>query len=330
LTGAGERRWLVALAAAAVVVVAGILAITGVFGGGDAEGPEVESADFGATTAVEPPPTPPQPAVRKLRVGGRPDAIAAGGDYVWVADSLSGKVSRLNPASKKPIPVDTAGFPTDVAADAGGAWLALADRGAIQRLTADTGAEPPIEVDGFPFQIASGEGAVWAMSQSDVQRVDAETGAVGTVTPLEGDGAAIAAGEGGVWVTRANKEVVRLDPADGAISGATAVPGAFNLAVGESAVWALGAQGTLARIDPASGEAAGRPVKVPQALDVAAGLGFVWIAAGDGTVTRFEPDSGVQVGEPIRVGRIAQSLGIGGDSVWVAAPEEGTVVRITP
>jgi DNA-binding beta-propeller fold protein YncE len=263
-------------------------------------------------------------------VGGRPDAIAAGGGYVWVADSLGGKVSRLNPASKKPISVDSAGFPTDVAADDGGAWLALADRGAIQRLTADTGAEPPIEVDGFPFQIASGEDAVWAMSQADVQRVDGESGEPGEAVPLEGDGAAIAAGEGGVWVTRGNQEVVRIDPADASVAGSTEVKGAFNLTVGESAVWALGAQGTLARIDPGSGEAAGSPVRVPQALDVAAGLGFVWIAAGDGTVTRFEPETGTQVGEPIRVGRIAQSLTVGEGSVWVAAPEEGAVVRITP
>ena len=63
--------------------------------------------------------------MRRLAVGGRPDSIAAGGGYVWVVDSFAGRVSRLNPASKKPIPVEVAGYPTDVAGDDGGAWLAL-------------------------------------------------------------------------------------------------------------------------------------------------------------------------------------------------------------
>jgi streptogramin lyase len=170
------------------------------------------------------------------------------------------------------------------------------------------------------------------MSQKAIERLDPGSGRPGgQPTPLEGSGSSIAAGTGWVWVTRSNREVVRISPDDGELSQAAAgVPGAFSVAVGESAAWALGAGGTLARIDPEGGEASGTPVRVPQALDVAAGLGAIWVTAGDGSVSRFDPATGAAVGKPIQVGRQPQSISIGEGAVWVACAGDGSVYRITP
>ncbi len=329
MSEAGERGWIVALVAGAAVLVVGVLAIAGVFSG-DGEGDVPAASDFGEISTESAAAPPRQPAVRRIEVGGRPDAIAAGGGYIWVGDSFAGTVKRLNPASKKPIPVEPAGFPTDVAGDGGGAWLALPDRGAVQRLSADEGAAEPVKVKGFPFQIAAGEDAVWAMAQSELQRID-PSGEPGPLISLGGEGASVAAGEGSVWVARDNREVIRIDPQSGEIAGgAAAIPGAFNVAVGEGAAWTLGAAGTLTRLDPADGQPAGGPVQVSDALDVAAGLGYVWVASATGGVVRFDPKSGQQAGEPIDVGPLAQALTVGEGSVWVADARDGGVYRVTP
>jgi streptogramin lyase len=246
-----------------------------------------------------------------------------------VTDSFAGTLKRVNPRSLVPTGIPVAGFPTDVSAGEGAAWVALPDQGAVQRVAAN-GPGQPQKVPGFPFQLAAGEGAVWAMSQKAVERLNPATGQPEEhPTQLHGSGSDIAAGAGWVWVTRSNRDVVRISPDDGELSDSEAgAPGAFNVAVGESAVWVLGAQGTLTRIDPESGEAEGSPVRVPQALDVAAGLGSVWVTAGDGAVRRFDPESGEQVGKPIEVGRQPQSIAVGEGAVWVACAGNGSVHRI--
>ena len=327
MSGWGERAWIVAAVLGGAVVLVAALAIAGVFDGGDSE-PAAD--DFGASAAPEPT-APRQPVVKRIDVGGRPDTIAAGAGYVWVADSLAGTLRRIHPQSERPVRVEAAGFPTDISAGEGGAWLALPDRGAVQRVTVE-GPGEPIKVRGFPFQIAAGEGGVWAMSQKAVERVDPSSGeANGSPTSLEGSGAAIAAGEGWVWVVRRNREVVRINPEDGELQDEpAAVPRAFSVTVGESAAWALGTDGNLTRLDPKTGEAAGDPVPTGQPLDVAAGLGYVWVASANGTVLRIDPKSGTEVGAPIEAGKEAQAIAIGEGAVWVASPASGAVFKITP
>lgn len=328
MSGRAERGWVVVAVLGGVLVLVAILAIAGVFDGGDSE-PAAD--DFGAVTVPSEPRAPQQPSVKRIDVGGRPDTIAAGAGFVWVADSLAGSLKRINPRSDRPTPIESAGFPTDVSAGEGGAWLALPDRGAVQRVTM-AGPGEPAKVRGFPFQIAAGEGGVWAMSQKAVERVDPSSGeADGNPTALEGSGAAIAAGEGWVWVVRGNREVVRISPEDGELSGGAAgVPKAFSVTVGESAAWALGTDGNLTRIDPSTGKSAGEPVPTGQPLDVAAGLGYVWVASANGTVLRIDPATGTEVGAPVEVGKEAQSIAIGEGAVWVASPADGAVFKITP
>lgn len=328
MSGWGERGWIAAAVLGGALVVVAVLAIAGVFDGGDSE-PAAD--DFGATAAPEPTAPARQPVVKRIRVGGRPDTIAAGAGYVWVGDTLAGTLKRIHPQSERPVRVEAAGFPTDVSAGEDAAWLALPDRGAVQRVTVE-GPGEPIKVRGFPFQVAAGEGAAWAMSQKSVERVDASPpgNLDGPPMSLEGNGSAIAAGEGWVWVTRANREVVRIRPSGGQPERVAEIPGAFNVAVGESAAWVLGARGDLTRLDPETGEATGDPVPTGRGIDVAAGLDYVWVASGNGTVLRFDPETGTETGIPIDVGSEPTSIAVGEGAVWVATAGEGAVFKITP
>jgi len=61
------------------------------------------------------------------------------------------------------------------------------------------------------------------------------------------------------------------------------------------------------------------------------GAGGVWVAnAGDGTVSLVSGSRNRVVGAPIPVGRSADWVSIGFDSIWVSDPYENTVTRIEP
>ena len=330
-----RRRWAAIAAAAVVLLAAGIIAIAATSDGGDdTETPKPGTApETGTIEAGESPPSPSPPRVRRIPVGGNPDSIAAGGEFVWVADSLRGTVRRIHPEGDRPIPVEAAGFPTDVAADESGAWLALPDRGAVQRLSPDAPPGPPVQTRGFPFRLALGESGLWAMSQKAVERLDPATGdAGGDPIMLAGGGAAaIAAGEGWVWVVRARGDVLQIDPDSGRPrpEPGASLPGVFEVATGEGAAWALETRGTLDRIDPGSGDARSSPARLRGGRDVAAGLGYVWVASREGVI-RFDPIRLKAVGKPIPVGRRPHAIAVGGGSVWVASAGDGAVYRIDP
>lgn len=334
----GNRVFLAIGALGGAVLIVAILAIAGVFSS-EEDSSEPAGDEFGVTTPdtpSKPAEAAPEPIVKRIPVEGRPDAIAAGAGYVFVTDSFAGSLQRINPRSLRVRGEPVAGFPIDVAAGEGAGWVAYPDTGTVQRIDARRPGEV-ISVAGFPFEIAAGEGGVWAMSQKSVERIDP-----GASEPddspirLRGSGASIAAGEGWVWVARGNREVVRISPDDGEVSGATApVPNAFSVTVGESAAWALGAPasgdpGVVTRIDPDTGQAAGDAVEVPNALDVAAGLGYLWVSHGDGTLTRYDPDTGLQVGQATGVGPQPQAIAVGEGAVWVASAKGGAVYRISP
>ena len=54
-----------------------------------------------------------------------------------------------------------------------------------------------------------------AAGRAAITHVDVDIGSVEGSTDVGGNAAAIAAGEGSVWVVRDNREVVRIDPGDG-------------------------------------------------------------------------------------------------------------------
>jgi streptogramin lyase len=91
-----------AVLGAAVLIVA-ILAIAGVFSSDD-EGDVPPTENFGeittAATTTTPAPTA-QPMVKRIPVGGRPDAISAGAGLVWVTDSFAGTLKKINPPTTR-------------------------------------------------------------------------------------------------------------------------------------------------------------------------------------------------------------------------------------
>ena len=151
---------------------------------------------------------------------------------------------------------------------------------------------------------------------------------------------AVAVGEGGVWVVRDGRRVIRIDPATGAVVariGAGDELGSerpCGIAVGQGAVWVTTLSGAVARINPRTNRLS-RLIEIEDAVCVVAARSGVWVTSPNlGLVTRIDPDTGDVVAE-IEVGGFPQGIDVGFGSVWVASsdpPEgiNGAVSRINP
>jgi tRNA A-37 threonylcarbamoyl transferase component Bud32 len=222
--------------------------------------------------------------VNRIRVVGTPSDVADIGDLaavvtpaaVTIIDAQFGEVSGQVPlrASQKP--------PSGAAVAFGPAiWVANPGARELDRLDPPyTQVADTVPLGGRPRFIAAGEGAVWAAGGRMLWRVDMGRGGGRVRIRLPFAPAALAAGNGGVWlVDKAAARLVRVDPKTRKITARIRVGnGPRAVAVGFDSVWvANGSDGTVSRIDPRR-NVVERIIPVRSApVDLAVGLGTVWV-----------------------------------------------------
>jgi hypothetical protein len=191
-----------------------------------------------------------------------------------------------------------------------------------------------------PFtDVDVGFGATWVASQGALLRIDPGTNRVVAAipTPVSGESASIAFGEGAVWVTsgQANGVVYRIDPAANRVTAAIGVPGgAFGIVVAAGTVWVTqylpeADPGIVARIDARSNLLLA-PVEVPNMPGaIRSGSDAIWVTSRF-TVSRIDPHSGA-VTQPLR--RVGDVRAVGAGSLWgtyANSADDAGVQRVNP
>jgi hypothetical protein len=191
-----------------------------------------------------------------------------------------------------------------------------------------------------PFtDVDVGFGATWVASQGALLRIDLRTNrVVATIpTPVSGENASIAFGEGAVWVTsgQANGVVYRVDPAANHVTATIGVPGgAFGIVVAAGTVWVTQYlpepdPGIVARIDARSNQLLS-PVQVPNMPGaIRYGQDAIWVTSRF-TVSRIDPHSGA-VTQPLH--RVGDVRAVGAGSLWgtyANSAADAGVQRIDP
>jgi hypothetical protein len=196
-----------------------------------------------------------------------------------------------------------------------------------------------IRLDRSFTDVDVGFGAIWVAGQGALLRIDLRTNrVVATIpTPVTGESASIAFGEGAVWVTsgQANGVVYRVDPAANRVTAAIGVPGgAFGIVVAAGTVWVTQYlpepdPGIVVRIDARSNQLLS-PVEVPNMPGpIRYGLDAIWVTSRF-TVSRIDPGSGA-VTQPLH--RVGDVRAVGGGSLWgtyANSAEDAGVQRIDP
>lgn len=324
--------------------LAATLLLAGCGGGGGSEAQRLQTTTVAARPAVVSPP---------IAVGRAPVAVAVG-SQVWVANTVSGTVSRIEPRSRRVIgsPTPVGAGPRAVAVGPLGVWVATG-AGQVVRLDPRTGAAGARVAVADPAGVAIGDGVVWVTSRTTgtVRRLDARTGrGVGAPVRVGSSPTDVVLAAGSAWVANSVAgTVTRIDARTGRANGDPIRVGkaqVLALAAGENGVWAAKTDRAdardiaLVRIDPATGEVGATAVAIRGGIPtrLAAGAGAVWATApgsplGGGSrrapgLLRIDPRRLARAGAPIDVGTQPQAVAVGPAGVWAADAGANAVVEV--
>ncbi|HWN72951.1 MAG TPA: PQQ-binding-like beta-propeller repeat protein, partial [Solirubrobacterales bacterium] len=132
-----------------------------------ADANSIRRVDPGSFAAAEP-----------IRVGRGPAGVTVGGGIVWVANSRSGTVSEVDPATRQLLgdPIEVGGHPGGIDAGTSAVWVANREDGTVSKIDLESGEVEgdPLAVGPEPGAVAVGGDAVWVANNGD-----------GTVTRIE-------------------------------------------------------------------------------------------------------------------------------------------------
>jgi DNA-binding beta-propeller fold protein YncE/tRNA A-37 threonylcarbamoyl transferase component Bud32 len=175
----------------------------------------------------------------------------------------------------------------------------------------------------------SGAGA--SLPANRIDRIDPAAGVVSSTLPAGDTPAAIASGEGAIWVASFGDQTLwRIDPATGHHVSLRLGGAPTGVAVGEGSVWVSeGFDGLVEEIAPDAVHVV-RSVKVPTGTQgIAIGSGAVWASNYySDRVLRIDPATGKY--SEIPVGKGPRGVAVGEGAVWVANALDHTVSRIDP
>ncbi len=236
--------------------------------------------------------------------------IGVSPDAVWVCGP-DGLV-RIDPGTNQvvaEVPLSAALVASRIAYGAGSVWAfatsAVAPDTVVRVDPATNAVTTTISLGHAAGTLAFGFDALWVSAPTEdlVLRVDPATDAVEEwASGVEGAGCVVI-GEDALWVSLlgehgtsagpADPTVVRIDPADGAITAEVATGGSLEvtgcMAATEDAIWVRATDPFLVRIDPVTAEVV-ETIDMPRGSgDVAVAFGSVWATSEHGQVLRLDP-----------------------------------------
>jgi DNA-binding SARP family transcriptional activator len=262
---------------------------------------------------------------RSVRLPGLPVDLTGSASRVWVATGEPHKLVEIDPNGTVVKPIGLGFVPRRVGPAAGGVWVDDSYSGKIVRIDAAKGAPgKPEQVFGRTrISFARGNETLWVAGgdQSGVAaRVDPRTGRVAAARVRGLDAPiAIATGFGALWLAAANRAEIQ------SVRGNTETPipiGSLPVAIatGSGAVWAVSpSTGKLWRIDPKGPSVKGVILVGPDPTSVAVGGGSVWVGSDHRhTLLRISPHKG-RIVQRIPLGRPVTALSYYDGRLWVAA-----------
>jgi YVTN family beta-propeller protein len=328
--------WLIA-AAGAILLAALVAAAVKLSGSGSGSG-SVRVLAAANSVAVIDPHT--DRVVASTPVGTQPGPVVFGSGSLWVASLDDQIVSRIEPRSLRTLDeITLPNPPTGLAATAGAIWVAQSNPQAnsvsVNRIDPEFDAVGSARrlytvVPGDPAVIAAQGNGVWVAPGSGLlTRLDPTTGQEGHPIDPNSSPAAIAIGDGAIWLTDSEaNNVTRVDPTG--LSTPIAVgDGPTGIAVSAEGVWVVDSlDDTVKRIDPAARSVVTTISVGRSPGGIAVGAGSVWVAnSGAGTVSRIDPRTN-KVVATITVGGSPQAITVADGRVWVTIAAQ--TIKSTP
>jgi virginiamycin B lyase len=194
-----------------------------------------------------------------------------------------------------------------------------------------------IDVAGEPDWVTLAEGRAWVAVVGGVRVVDAATGKVDGLVPID-DAVCLAmdVGFGSVWAGGCITPLLaRIEPKTGLLFTppiklpVRGIQAESSIAAGEGGVWLVSVDHELVRVDSVTNRADPEPWSLPEGAAAArAGLGSIWVTVSPtDTLLKISP-ADPRTSQAIKVGDGPRFLAIGEGAVWVMNQGAGSVSRV--
>jgi YVTN family beta-propeller protein len=271
-----------------------------------------------------------QSFISAIDAGGQgPVGVVDTGTSLWVINSVSQTLTRVDKATMRAHPLGLGGAPAGIAYAGGSVWVTAefgtsnGAPGSLLRFDATDGRQlPSIPLSDGVAGIAADGQSVWVTNErtDTLVKVDTQSGTVGDPIKVGRQPKAVALGAGSVWVANElDNTVSRIDPKTGTVSPPIGVQGADAIAADGSSVWVAGtASNTVTRIDPATHLIVTTIQVSSGPLGLALTTNDVWVAASvTGELVRIDRPSGTITGRLTTHGH-PSAVDSQGGSVWAA------------
>jgi hypothetical protein len=335
-------RWVLAVAALAVVVVAVDVAVVVVARRGDDTAEAQATVGRADSVAVIDPAK--GRVTDRVDVGKLPTAIEAGYGGVWVLNRGEGSVTHIDAKSRRVVgTLEPDAIATGLSLGAGGVWFAghtrtlqgaTIEQTSFERINPSTGAvDRTFDTQMGPVVFTAAGSSIWATGfvTGHTRGAARSSARDGLMTPVEVGiyGDLIAADATAAYyvasianrVARVSTRTGRMTQSLKLVSDASLAAGNVpasptDVTVGAGALWISKSDGSILRIDSKLGGIADSIPACSNALALTYGEGAIWVACGDGTVVRVDPETD-EVGPSIVVGGLPRGIAAGEGAVWV-------------
>lgn len=263
-------------------------------------------------------------------VGAVPLAVGADGSGVWVTNSGSGNVTKIDPtgdAVPLTLSVDPPGAPGAIAVGDETAWVAVGGSGggAVNQFAANTSTPKRYDMASGLTGIAYADGIVWVANNynGDLYRLDPATGDTRAFPLQEGGGLeGVAVGGGYVWVADGlqNKQLLRVDPTSGEVKPIDLPGDPRGVAFDGNSVWVtIPELDQVKRIDASTLQQVTVEDVGDQPWEIAVADGEAWVTCVNSrTVVGIDTDANqANLRFTLDEGLAPQGIAIGAGSVWV-------------
>jgi len=274
-------------------------------------------------------------------VGSGPFGVCFDGNHVWVTNTFSDNVKRLNPNTGETIDTYSAGGgPAGVCFDGTYIWIANQDSANLTRVNPVNGAIQTFSAGASPFAICFDGTSIWAtnINTNNVTKLNPSTGAViGTYnvgnTPPGSGPLGICFDGSSIWVTNNfSNSVTKLNASTGANLGTFPVgSGPYGICFDGSAIWVVNyLSNNVTKLNSNTGATIGTYTVATGGVG-AVGICFdganIWVSnAGQASVTKLNPSTGAIVATH-NTGVTPECICFDGANIWVANRDSNNVTK---
>jgi YVTN family beta-propeller protein len=268
-----------------------------------------------------------------------PRWVAFDGTNLWVTNSTSNTVSRINALTGATTDIAVGLYPFGVVFDGSHVWVANRDSNSLSKVDPITAAvtNVPLGAGAQPYGVVFDGTSIWTNNSSfEMLKVNATTNVVTSGGGISGTGFSLAFDGTNVWVPdQVGNTVKRVNVGTGVVTSVTVGDNPYGVVFDGTNIWVTNGAvsgptvDTVTKINPLTATVTATLAGFHQPRGAAFDGTWVWVSNyGGSTLTRITPATNAM--QEVVVGSTPRAMSFDGVNLWVVLGNDDRLARITP